>query len=464
MSTANNTSLIHELADFVYSLRIETIPEAVLRQATLCILDTVGCMIAGCNTEEAKKILTAEEISNGTGECVIVGEKIKLPPYSAARVNGYMGDIFEINDLIGGHASIANVSAALALSEKMNASGQQLLMAVVAGIEVTAKLYNAFYPHLKSYEECGITSVGVPSTVGAAAVSSRLFGLSNEETKQALAIGAALSGWCPAEVIFGSGGTVKPMLFGSLPGSVGMQAANYARAGVSGPPNILESRIGYFTTAANGYDRQAISSQSWALEQPRRKMHACCGYIHSALDAVIRIRQTQPQCYIDAEELRVELPPYVMPAVAKDDALPRSANEARFNAKYCIALAATGIDVIAPENSQNFAGHLASEPLAKMLRKIRISSNPELSHYHHAIIIVQRHDGSVHAERNLAPKGAPSNPMSDEEVITKYNSLSSPMFGPSVADEIRQRIACLNETTSLRRLFDLLSGSGEIFQ
>ena len=147
----------------------------------------------------------------------MIGTSVSLPTREAARCNGYFGDIFELNDLTGGHASIGNVAAALALAEESGAAGPDLLVALIAGIEVTTRIYNTLYPTLKAYDECGMVPVGLPSSVGAAAVAARLLGLDAEQTRAALAIAAGLAGWCPAEVIFGGQSTLKPMLFGDGP-------------------------------------------------------------------------------------------------------------------------------------------------------------------------------------------------------------------------------------------------------
>jgi 2-methylcitrate dehydratase PrpD len=429
-----DAAIIHRLADLAAALSLAELPDLVRRQAALTLLDTVGCMIAGSATQEARSMLEAE--SEVSGNVTVMGSARRLPIRAAARVNAYMGDIFEINDLTGGHAGIGNVAAALAAAEASGSSGEELLVALVAGIEVTTRIYSVLYPSLKPYSECGMVPVGVPSAIGAAACAARLFGLDRSQTREALAIAAALAGWCPAEVIFGKGSTVKPMLFGSSPASAGLQAARYAAGGLTGPANILESPIGYFSTVANGFDVDAFAADDWALSRPRRKLHACCGYIHSAIDAIARLYLENPAGVATARSITVAMPAYVIPAVAKADP-PRTSNEARFDTRFCIAVAASGAPAILPEHSEQFAKYLAVPAVADAYDRTHIVADPSLGHYHQAVVRIEHFDDSARETRCDAPRGSPDNPLSDEEVIAKFDGLAAPVFGKARSATVR---------------------------
>ena len=127
------STAIGRVAAFTHSLELEAVPGEVRRQAALSLLDTIGCMVAGSATSDARALLAAEGADAGfTGGAgfTVVGCRQRLSPRAAARCNGYLGDIFELNDLTGGHASIATVAAALTAAEMANASGRALLEAV----------------------------------------------------------------------------------------------------------------------------------------------------------------------------------------------------------------------------------------------------------------------------------------------------------------------------------------------
>ena len=419
--------LLSALATFAVGVRLEDAPALVRRQAILSVLDTVGCMVAGAQAPESRAFLTTEAKRAQAAEASVLGHGAKLDVGAAIRVNAYLGDVFELNDLTGGHASIAVVPTALAHAEALRRDGRALVEAVIAGIEVTSRVYAAYYPTMKSYEETGIAPPGIPSTIGATAAAAKLRGLSAEETERALAIGAALAGWCPAEVIFGHGGTIKPMLFGSWPGNVASMAVDYAQAGFSGPSRVLESPIGLYATLARSFDASKILSPTvWHLESPRRKQHACCGYIHSALDGVVAMRREGVD-FAAAEAIDIHMPAYIIPGVSKSGP-PVAPNEARFHAEYCVALAAMGADTITPEHSIEHVAHM--EAVKPLIRRIRVVEDGTLAHYHQSIVRLRDATGAEIASRaTRAPKGAPLDPMTDDEVRAKFVALCGSRLG-----------------------------------
>lgn len=422
------------LAQAAQAWTLERCPPAIVAQARLCILDTAGCIVAGSRAEEAALIQRCEGDAAGPASAIVPGTPTRQPLMSAVRINGYLGDVLELNDLIGGHASIGVVSAALPLAEVRGASLAAMVEAVLQGIEVTHRVYTAVYPSLKRFTDSGLVPVGIPSSIGAAAAAARLLALNVEQTAHAMAIAGALAGWCPAEVIFGDGGTLKPMLFGAQTGATGVTAALYAQQGMTGPLRLLESRLGYFTTAAEGAHLQAeLPFDRWGLSAPRRKLHACCGYLHSAVDAAVRLR-AQAVPWPAGAVLKVHVPPYTADAVDKPRQ-PLSANDARFHLQYCLALVLCGADRIDPEHSLDYAAHLERSDVAAAMDRIRVVPDEQLTHYHQCRLFLRdAQDAVLTAQALDAPRGSPGNPLTHDDVIDKFRRIASPSLPRSGVD------------------------------
>lgn len=427
-------SPIRDLSNFLATLHPSLVPKEVKAQARLCLLDTIGCMISGSTTDAAQRIAAAELAANPGKQCSIAGGK-RGGLLSAARINAYQGDIFELNDLIAGHASIGNVAAALALGQVRRVSGETLEVALVAGIETTARVYGAFYPYQKSLEEVGMVSVGMPSAIGSAAACARILDLSPSQTADALAIAAAWANWCPAEVIFGDGRGAKPMLFGGLPANAGISAALAAEQGISGPPDILSSAMGFFATVATQWSSDPFHSSTWALSQPRRKLHACCGYIHSAYDAALDLRKAEGFDISDILDASVEVPAYTIPAIRKNH-LPTTANEARFHLQYMLAHAFTGLEAVTPATSEAFEAECARPELLGLFDKIRVEPGAGLRHYHQSRLTVTLVDGRTFSVANDAPRGSDRNPLGDDAIVEKFRNLSGPVMGESRTERL----------------------------
>lgn len=440
---------IQIIADFVSELAAKDIPDDVTKQARLCLLDTIGCMIAGANTEETSQIYDALAKTEGFGDSIIVGTSKRLGVLGAMQCNAYSGDIFELNDLIGGHASIGIVSAAIAAAELSNPTVKEFVHSLVVGLETTARVYHAFYPYQKAMTDVGMVSVGLSSAVGAAATMAVLMKYDPATMVHALANGAALANWCPAEVIFGDGGTIKPMLFGALPALAGFRGAAFAAAGITGPKEILDGSRGYFATIATDWSSEVLASRKWYLREPRRKLHACCGYIHSAFDALVMLA-ADPDFEVELmDSVSVEVPAFILPAIAKVSP-PVSANDARFHIQYMLAHALLGADAVTPSHSLGFRAHMNRPEIRDTMAKINVSANNELTHYHQSRASARFSTGIVMTVENAAPRGSAQKPLSATELEDKFISLAAPTFGEASASAIWTDGMNLAENASIK--------------
>lgn len=451
-----NMSALQSLAQQALGMSGDRIPLTVLNQARLCILDTLGCILAGTKTEECRLILACEP-EQPSEAIKVFGTSHRRGLREAIRINAYLGDVLELNDLIGGHASIGSVTAAMGLAESVNSSGLHVLEAVVRGIEVTSRVYEAIYPSMRRYTEMGLVPVGIPSTIGAAAAAAHLLRLDAQQTLNALAIAGSLAGWCPAEVIFGQGGTVKPMLFGAQPADTGVTAAYYARAGMTGPIDLLDSKIGYFkTTSTNGYFDQEAWNDRWALVQPRRKLHACCGYLHSPVDALGRLKQKIPTDALQKGHISVRVSPYVADVVSKER-IPNSPNDARFHLQYCLALVACGSEVILPEHSIELDQQLLRRDIRNAMQRITVIQDASLSHYHRCSVQVMETNGNTFEQHLSAPRGSPQEPMTDDQVIGKFRMLAEPVLGTERTAKVIVDVMTIENMTDVSILAKSLS-------
>ena len=55
-----DTPALVRIARKAQGMALASAPEIVHRQAALCILDTIGCMLAGARTQEARMVLASE--------------------------------------------------------------------------------------------------------------------------------------------------------------------------------------------------------------------------------------------------------------------------------------------------------------------------------------------------------------------------------------------------------------------
>jgi 2-methylcitrate dehydratase PrpD len=453
----SQTGLLTGLGEFAASIDLDAVPEAAQHQATLCILDTIGCIVLGTDTPDATMMLSAEKARGGAGEATVLGTTTRLPVEAAARLNGYLGDIFELNDLLAGHPSIAVIPAAMALAEARGSSGAQLLKAVIAGLETTSRIYAAYRGQERPYPEIGNGFVGFMNTIGVAAAASTLLGFDADRTANALAVGAALAGWCPAEALFRDGGTIKPILFGGWPASVGIQATGYAQHGLTGPRKVLDGDFGFYRAISYNFDTDVVlAPDRWFTTEPRRKVHACCGYMHSAIDVAASIRRDYGKDAFSKGPVKISMLSRVIDAVSKPRP-PRSGNEARFHLEYCVAIAALYGDLILPEHTANLAEYLADPDVQSLMQRIQIIREPKYKSYYECEIELTTPAGREVRVSGKAPKGSLINPLTDDEVIAKFKRLVSSRLDDAAAAAYAARVQSLAQETDCRWLATALA-------
>src|SRR5690606_7843378 len=129
----------------------------------------------------------------------------------------------------------------------------------------------------------------------------------------------------------------------------------------------------------------------WALAAPRRKLHACCGYIHSPVDALVQLKSQLPGG-LEQGRVQVRVAPYVADVVSKQG-LPTSPNDARFHLQYCMATAMLGADVIRPEHSIDLQRCLADPAIVEAMARVEVVADPALNHYHQCEVVYTTTDG-----------------------------------------------------------------------
>jgi len=132
------------------------------------------------------------------------------------------------------HPTATALAAALATSEAAGRSGQELMSAYHAGVEVECKIAEAIAP--RHYDE-GFHSTGTCGAIGAAAAAAKVAGLNPAATRRALGIAASEAGGLREN--FGT--MTKPFHAGRAAES-GVVAADLAKAGWTAAEQILRRR------------------------------------------------------------------------------------------------------------------------------------------------------------------------------------------------------------------------------
>ena len=432
--TAATQGATGRLAQFVVDTDPDRLPDDVLHQAKRCLVDWLGVTIVGA-TEEGAQILArvAETLASGR-DATVVGQVGRLPVPFAALVNGFQSHVLDFDDtynpgLTTVHGSAPVWPAVFALGEWKRVSGQAALAAFALGWEVQVRIARAAG---RAHYDVGWHVTGTVGHFGAAAAGASLLGLDVARVTHAL--GTAGTQAAGLKQVYGSMGKAFH------PGKAAMDgvlAAVLAAEGFTSDSAILEGKVGFWNVLSDGADPDRATEQlgdHWELLDDGFKAYACGSLMHPTIDAVIALRRHHSLDPGQVVEIAPRVHPYLSWVMAKE--APRTGLDAKFSASHCAAVAM--VDGAAGMSQFTDARVMSPEVIA-MRERVRFEYDDALPK-DAAHVTVTLRDGRQLEHVTSHNKGTPDNPMSDEELSTKFVDLASVVIGEdrarSLLDEL----------------------------
>ncbi len=443
-----------ELADFVAGLRFDALPSAVVEHARLLALDTFGCGLLGSRLPWTRILLETLWDAEGAGDALVWGTHVRLSAPSAALVNGTAVHGFELDDVgPGGHNGSVVLPSALALADHLGGvSGKDLITAVVAGIEVAARIQECV--GLRPQVQSGFHVPSLWGTFAAAAAAAKVLGLDRERVVHAFGhAGQQAAGLMAVQ----HGGMGKRLLAGKAAHS-GVLSGLLAARGFTNVPNIFECEYGGFCSAFCGgqptYDLEKLVrglGQEWFTPRVRFKMWACRLPIHPALEALRSLRQQHPLPPGDVEQVTVWLDEGAVKAVGFPWT-PTTVASAQLNLAYCCAVFLLEGDVSVGQFTE---AKLADPQIFELAARVRAAHDPALEAGHdlgrQARVEVRLRDGTVLVATGTV-RGGPENPVTRADVEAKFRKLTEGLLDAARRDRL---IAACDHLDSLANTGEL---------
>lgn len=308
----------------------------------MSMIDTVGVTVAGSATDMARKLRGLYNASaTGFSGVTVLGTEDQRAPLDGVLCNAYAAHALDFDDTVQGvttHPSCHLFPALLGLAQALGLQADlgDFLVAYLVGIEVEGRLAKAINP---AHAKRGWHTTGTLGTIATAAACAHLVDLSAEQIRGSLAIACSSASGLRAN--FGS--PVKP-LHAAHAARAGLEAVLLARAGFEGGQDPFEHQFGFF--AAYLGDREAVDRAQFdvaSMLQCRTafeltlKPYPCCGEATSLVQGALQLRERVG--IEEVAEIHLGVTPFAREILEFDD--PRSGDEARFSAQYCVAAAFT---------------------------------------------------------------------------------------------------------------------------
>lgn len=446
--------LTRTIASFVERLRYQDIPARALEMSKTAIMDTLGVSVVGGTDESARVMgrLAIEE--RAKQETTIYGQRFKSSPLQAALVNGTAAHAhdFDHSFIRGGQPTAPVIPAIFALGEALDSSGQQMLEAYVAGVEVVARLIVA----VASAGGAGWHANNTIGVFGASAGCAKLLRLKEPEIEMALSIAASMGSGVTANF-----GTMTKPLHVGLAARNGVLSARLAQSGFTANPQVMEARNGFFDSyyQTGKPDLSVFDdlTRRYALEEygVRFKPYPCGGLTHTAIYTTIRLRQEYKISPAAIDHVDVTVPADTAePLVYRE---PGTGLEGKFSMPYLIARAlADGnvtLDTFTDEAVRNV-------DVRQLLQRVdmRVDSGLQAGAdgSRPAVVSIRLKNGQTLAAREQFPKGSLQLPMTSEELVTKFRACARGVISNTSTDRALRYIGTLETMRSVRPLTSLL--------
>ena len=420
---------VGRLARWAAGLSWTDLPEDVRRRAALILLDDFAAMVAARAEPELVALRQGLARSAGPAEAAVFdGTGARLDRYSAALSNGAGADWCELD---GGyrpavcHAALYCLPALMAEAEAGGATLRDLLVALVAGYETVARFARAFaFPPLVLHPHGGL------ATVGAAAAVARLRGLGAEAFGRTVSTAATLV--LPGPFRHAVEGALVRNLWPGLCAQNGLRAADWSAMGISGTPgSVADVFVTILGAKADAARLESGLGRDWAMRDGYHKIHACCQYGHSTVEAVqAALAGCGPLAPEAVGAIRVEVH-------EKGRALDNEAPATTLAAKFSIQHIAAAAAVFGHAGAGAFAAAtLADEGLARLRRRVAIAPFVPAMDWPNdrpARVALTLTDGrELHGEC-LSARGGPDRPFAPEEIIAKAEGILGEVYPRALA-------------------------------
>ena len=185
-------SVARRLARFACGLRLADMPPAVIAQAELLALDTLGSCLASSTMDFGASVLDTAASLGGAPESTLVGRSTRVGAANAVLANGTLAHGLDFDDTREDaivHTGCVAVTSALAAGEAAGASGAAVVEGIVAGVEIMCRIGLAVPGrfHARHFHPTSLTA-----SFAAAVVAGKLGGLSEDQLVNALGICGAI--------------------------------------------------------------------------------------------------------------------------------------------------------------------------------------------------------------------------------------------------------------------------------
>ena len=452
--TTGAADLTGRVARYMAAARQQPLPPDVLRETKHRVLDTVAAIVSGARLKPGEMAIRFVQSQGGTPDASVLTTRIRTSAINAALVNAMFAHADETDDfepVTKAHPGCATVPAALAVGERENRSGQDLLRAVALGYDLSCRWLMALGPnHVRATHR---SAEGVSATMGAVAAAASMAQLDERGMRYALSYAAQqVSGvWSWERDVEH---VEKAFDFAGMGARNGVTAALMAQAGFSGVPDVLEGEhnaLEAHSAQPHPEEMAADLGRRFYVTETAIKTFSVGYPIQSALDALLTLRKDHGFTPATVDRVVARLPEDGA-GIVNDSAMPD------VNLQYLMAVAV--IDGAVSFDASHSFDRMKDPQVLAVKQRVQLVGDRALmdpAAPRSANVEVRLRDGRTVSHFTRFAPGTKENPLSTEGVAAKARSLIAPVLGAERCEAVIRRINTLETLASVRELVALLT-------
>lgn len=452
-------SLSGQIASFIADFPSASLGADVRAATRTSLLDQLAVMLAASGLAEEPRPFIEVARESGSGPATVLGHSFSCSPVMAAFANGAQAhalDFEDTHDATMVHPNAAVVPAALALSEAVGASGEDLLCAIAIGADLTCRIASAFRrPPVEFSDFLLLPMIGA---FGAAAACARLLRLDPCQTEQALALSFGQAVGSAATLTHG------PSHFRAVrdafAAKAGILSALLAAKGMIAFDRPLEGRAGYFELFAGGeFDAGrlvgGLGEHFHGLDLSY-KPWPCCRGTHAFIEAALALRPGLGSSAI--QRIDVEVSPFFSnlcdpPEQRKS---PPTSIAAKFSIPFTVAVAIDRGDVRFEDFDEGSLRNPRRRELAGLVHH-SVREERDISRMTEGSLTITLDNGERHHHYVRHAYGHPENPLGEASLRDKFFDCvgrSASFEGEAWSRRLYDRIWAIEAQPSLSSILD----------
>lgn len=438
------------LAEWLASAPLESVPTVVQERAKHVLLDGIGCGLVGARLPWSRTATDAIVAFEGEGPAALIGTGRAATPSAAALLNSSYIQGFELDDYhpaapVHG-ASLVLPAMFAVLPSAGPTDGRRLLLGAVRGFEVGPRVGLA----LNGAEMLtrGWHSGPVFGGPAAAAAAGTLLGLDVDGFEDALGLAATQAGGLMSAQF---GAMSKRMQHGFATRN-GVLAAVLAHGGYGGIKEVFERGYGGFlTTFGEGHDPDADQidaelGERWETQTIAIKPYAAMAGLHAAIDAARKMLAASPPdpARIESIEISVSKPAFEHGGWRAER--PLTAVGAQMNLAYAVGVTLLDGNALAAQFS---AERIDSDDVWELIERTTVRNETSFDERYedgYNTRLRVRVAGGEELEAFVEhPRGGILQPLTNAEIVEKFRALTAPLIEPGRATEIEEMVLALDQ-------------------